>query len=245
VRGNIDWELVEANRATGLASPIARDSQLAEKVRRFTSLHAAGNLAAARDAWLADPWAPVNSGTLAAIAESLADGGRAEATQFAENLARFQPIERDVVLARLAYRQHRHDDAVTLLTRAFVGYRTDPWPDRLMMQRALQMAMTIANDAPRTAPALHDALGARFSTLLNERTRLRARLGTAMSAERPVCGDRTLAAIRSFEPYPLWEQNYLALRVACYERAGLGDLAEEAIEDLEEFSSAELQPITP
>ena len=245
IRGNVNWELVEANRATGLSSPIHRESDLAGKVRRFIALHAVGNLAGAREAWLAGPWAPVNSGTLAAIAESLADGGHPEATQFAENLGRFQPIERDVVLARLAYRQNRHDDAVTLLTRAFTAYRADPWPDRLMMYRALQLAMTIADETPRAAPPLHDALREPFSTRLNEQTRLRARLGTAVSSERPACGERTIAAIRAFEPNPLWDQNYLTLRATCYEKAGLGTLVDKAMRDLDEFSSAETQPITP
>jgi len=50
---------------------------------------------------------------------------------------------------------------------------------------------------------------------------------------------RTLAVLKEFEPEPPWSLAHLQIRLACYERAGLHDLAERARQDYLEYLEAE------
>jgi hypothetical protein len=111
-----------------------------------------------------------------------------------------------------------------------------------VMDEALDVAREIAGTSPRRALILHDALSQPFSVAMHDARRHLALIAVSYSAEQ--CGARTIAALRSVEPYPFWTDGMLLLRAHCYAATG-DDLAFAAQHDLEEFQAAEPAPIVP
>src|SRR5262249_43426556 len=146
ISGDVDWTAVDDRHyaevaGLGVAPPadagITRDQQL-----RVAALRAwvNGRFDEARAAWSQQPRAPESSMELVVLGESLADAGDERALGLILPLHAVQPIEADVLLARLRWRQHRLPEATELLASALVRYRSDPWPLLRVMQRAVQLA---------------------------------------------------------------------------------------------------------
>ncbi|HEV8631882.1 MAG TPA: fused MFS/spermidine synthase, partial [Thermoanaerobaculia bacterium] len=197
--------------------------------------------AAASVKWLAERWQPP-AGTTATVPhslvgllvgiEALADRGDVRAAAAAQQLAADRPVEADALLARLAWRRGERDAAVAHFVRAFTGYRHDPWPWPLLMERALFLALEMGRE-PALGERLMPALGEPFAVRMLERSRLRALAGIAARVPGQACRQ----PFHRLEPYPPWEESLLRDRATCYRRTG-DPLAEQARRDLERFDSA-------
>lgn len=240
IRGTFDWGLVENHRAATQFMPMeAKPSPVDAAVRAVASAFANhGRLDASSDlALIHQP----NTESLGHLALTLAHSGDPRAAAYAAKLGETQPIERDAVLAQLALRQRRFEDAARLLRSSFIAYRSDPWPARDIMLDSLQTARDLIQAEPRTAPMLADALREPFAARQFGHSRQTVRL--AAIAAKEFCGAAMIAALRSLEPHPPWNRGHLTNRAVCYRRAGLVELARQAEKDYNTFLDAEPEPL--
>lgn len=237
VRGNVDWALVDANHA-GMAR-IGTARRIGEEYARrdFAAAYEAENLREAYRLWQTSRWKPVNSFDAARLADVLSDVGSEEAIPFIEMTAQSQPIEADMITARLLWRRGRPEEAVPLLERAFTRYRQNPWPVPQIASRSLETAVNITRDRPALGPRLYEALRSPFAAAQWEDYRQVQLAMIAYTSEQ--CGQRTLEAMRALEPHVPWREGYLEIRHFCYEATGQSGLAARAREDLEEFRANE------
>lgn len=237
-RGTVNWREVEMNRASSTATSVPPDAD-AELVNRrhFTQLMNDGDIAGAGALWLQNRWRALNSAEVALIGEAVAERAAPVAETFIAALDRIQPIESNVVRARLELRQNRIADSYASLQRAFTAFQNDPWPLPLLMRHSLSLAIELAQRDPHLAPALYEMLKRPIPPHQLDELRRTTRLEIAVKSEQ--CGPRTLEVLQEFEPDMRWSLSYLTLRVTCYERAGLRDLAQRAREDYETYVSSE------
>jgi hypothetical protein len=176
------------------------------------------------NAWRLERWAPVNSGELALLGESLADAGDSQAMVFAEQLRPLRPIDADAIEARLQFRRNNHAASSALLQRAFVGMRHNPWPTVDLAGRSLDIAVLLAQQHAYAAP-LFQALEQPFAAGQWNDVRRQDRALIAIDMEG--CGPHAVAALRALEPWPVWSEPMLEARVRCYGTpAARHDLAE-------------------
>jgi hypothetical protein len=174
------------------------------------------------------------------FADAQADQGSEAALMFLDRLRENNAIEADVVLARLRWRQSRFKDAVDALERALLAYRKDPWPLKLVMERALEMATSIAAADRSTSDRLVNALSQPFSLRLLDERRNEARLYISRLLDQPQrCSTASLAALQEFEPHVLWRRDFLEYRARCYEQWS-DERTESAKKDLARFVAREV-----
>lgn len=242
VRGTVDWKLVDLNRAADLVLPLTDDKDETLKAHRQFAFHAdRGELEFAARVWTEYSLKPLNTAELSAAGEALAEVGDPRATTFASALSGFQPVEADSITARLAFKEGRFADASALLQRAITGARANPWWDVDVVRRAMEVGIAVARAHPESAVPLYETLKVPFVAGQLDQVRKTAMLTIARGAEE--CGPRTVAALRAFEPYPPWNRDHLSLRVSCYAKPGLNDLAGKARADYQEFVDAEPEPL--
>ena len=244
MRGAIDWHKVELNRwhdPTYSVSPFEKDEQVRSRAD-FTSLYDADDLSGALAEWTNRPFATINSTELVRLADVMAEAGREEAIAMAEQLRATQPAEADALIARTRLHQQKYDQSMAAFERAFLRYRHDPWPDPKVMGRALDAAVTLARNDKRYAARLYELLGEPFSTGQWADARKINRIYIAYGEES--CGPHTIAAMRQMEPDFPWMSELLRLRKQCYESAHLGELAERAGREWQEFQANEPETLT-
>jgi spermidine synthase len=223
----VDWDMVERHRDISRLQFGALPAEHAEafgaraaRIRVFADfLQGTGNLGVAAEHWRVEPFEPVDWTETALVAELSAEAADDRAAGYAARLRTFQPIEADVVDARLAFRQGRADAAVQALQRAFMAYRRDPWPWPQMMVRALILAQEIAGrtgDA-RLGAALYDALDEPFAVAMWDDFRRHAMVSVARGI-----GDqaRLARAVARFEPHVPWDLDFLTVRAESYRATG-------------------------
>jgi spermidine synthase len=226
-RGAIDWQQVDDNTSTGLPDDSPRG--------RFTTAYDRRNFVQAYEIYAAAPWQPLNSQELAAVAFTLAEAGDVAAEELIEYLGRWQPLEAEAIRARLRMRQGRNKEAAQHLLRAYIGYRTDPWPLPALMRNSLDTAMVLANDS-EAAPVVLAALSKPFAS--GQWNAGRQVVGLGVAEKMGGCGPETIASLQAFEPYPLWRPHTLKLRAECYTLRN-HPLAEKARRDYQAFLTAE------
>jgi spermidine synthase len=236
--GAIDWRVVAANRA-GLSwvNALIPNASADDLARRRIAL-SNSNIGQVAIEWRGHPFAPINSGELALIAEALADVADERAEALAEALRRFRPIDADAVFARLRFRQARLDESVALMQRVFIACRRDPWPTADLIGRLLDLASNVAHTRAYSA-RLHDALEQPFAAGQWEDIRKYYRFTMAHDAEG--CGPRTIRALQQMEPWPVWNESTLRIRRDCYQSVN-SPLAARAQRDFESYADAEPLP---
>ena len=231
MRGDVDWQLVEASRASIAYLP----SSDARNV--FARIYSAGEFGNAAASWDETHWTPTTSRQLATLAHALAMRGDERALEMSARLRAIQPAEADAIEGILRARQQRPADAATLIVRALHRYREDPWPLSGVMESALGLAPELATD-----DTIVDALSQPFAAYQLEEVRRLAYVAAAWRTSR--CGTRTLGALSAMEPNALWLKPVLEMRALCYRDAALTELAQKAQKDLEEFEVAEARAIS-
>ena len=203
---------------------------------RIAARHAwqQGDLRRACGFWFSQPEAPRTHADQILVAECLADAADARLPQAAAQLAREQPIEAEMVMARWHFASGRIPQAAEHLLAAFHAYRQDPWVYRPLVQRTLPMAIRLAERDPRLGARIFEALSQPFSTRMfdHQRHLTRIQLSRLLGSSR-LCAE----AFAPLEPYVPWEDHMLTFRYECYQ-AAKSPLVEQARKDLEEYRRA-------
>ncbi|MEO8033103.1 MAG: fused MFS/spermidine synthase, partial [Acidobacteriota bacterium] len=160
ISGNVDWALTLMHRAgePGIdEAPPSADDEYRSR-HEFAQAAAKADFVTALKTWREHHWQPINTREQAALASLLAMDGSDEALPLADSLALIQPVERDAVVGALRERQGRRAEAVEALEKAFVAYRTDPWPDGALTGRALDAALRLSYSDKVVAARMADAV---------------------------------------------------------------------------------------
>jgi predicted membrane-bound spermidine synthase len=186
-------------------------------------------------------WWSTNEGAQALAALALAEQGNGEAEARANTLAARQPIEAAVIRGVLRMKLGFVDDATARFDDALRAYRLDPWPQKAVMDKAIEYALQAGLTSGERARVLYEAMEKPFAAGLMNRYRLYAL--QLLAAKFDPCGPRTIAALRVVEPNPFWNRESLVIRADCYARAGLTELGARASADLREFDASETEAI--
>ncbi len=239
----LDWSRVEEMRAARTIywndlSPEPGDSAggdsaatLRAAARRAAALRQSAE-ACAR--WFEQPEPPRTHADLLLIGSCLADSGDPRTPAVAAGLAREQPIEADLILARWLLATGRLPEAGKRLLAAFQAYRTDPWVYRPLMERTFLLLLPMAQRDQDLAARLYAALEKPFAVRMFEGERRIARLWLSRQLEGP---PRCAEAFAALEPHISWDELTLTFRDECYRQAK-SPLAARAEQDLREFLAA-------
>jgi hypothetical protein len=234
---HVDWERSTdewiAFRAASQAEIRMNETMTeGQRVRALTLMQFLnGRYGEAAAQWRAQPRDPSGPTELAALGPAYAEAGDETAKTLVDRLREIEPVEADVVLARLRMRQGKPDEATAALTAAFRGYRTDMWPWPVIMDQSFQLAKELAQRHPAAVPALREALKEPFACNMFDESRLEALL--TFRRMEPL--DASCAVVlEPFEPYFPWIGDLLAWRSECYESVHHAN-AERAARELEEF----------
>jgi hypothetical protein len=235
--GTIDWDRVEYERtsiyaADGEAGRISPQAPAAVKQASMPLMKfLGGDSAGALQGWHSRNDQPLTLSERVLMAHAFADRGDALALPLIEGIRSVQPIEADVLLARLLLRQDRLQEAGETLEGALVRYRTDPWPGMWVMRGAMDLVHQIAARNQSWSVRMTNALSEPFALYLFDDARLE--LLVQLKAGLPLdstCVER----LAPLEPHFSWQVKMLRYRAACYKRFR-PELAARAGEDLQEI----------
>ena len=252
LRGIPDAAQIEAERLSiGVAheSRIDLHEYLSPEVRNrgvAQISYLEGRFADAWTVWRGQQTPPRTPLEMITFAETLAERGDPDAMTFIEALRPEFPIEADVVLARLLWRQGRRADGAAVLARAFEQYRSNPWPLPIVMRRAIRFGNEIAEsgDAALTA-RIEAALREPFAVeMLREIRRSSLLYVQDQLSPEGMCSDALLQTVHSFEPHVPWQDVFLTKRATCYQQRN-DPLAQKAADDLREFKRAVRSELAP
>jgi spermidine synthase len=220
--GDPDWGLVRRLRdatitADGVSPPERPDSRAEELHRiRAEKSYVEGHPEKVLDLWREHPWEPVGSVELAVVSQALAQAGDESAAPYIARLGQSRPVEAEVLLGQLRWRQGRFEEAVGSLEKAFLRYREDPWAFLPVVNQSFAVAGDLAGRDRRFAERLNAALAQPFSVLLLNEERLQTRYKVATYLDRSALED----AIGALEPHVPWRKALLERRARLYESAG-------------------------
>jgi spermidine synthase len=181
--------------------------------------------------WLSQPEPPRTHADLLLLGECMADGGDPRTPAVAAQLAREQPIEADLILARWHGAAGRNAETAERLLAAFAAYRNDPWVYRPLVRRTLPLTLALAHADKAQAMRIYDALGQPFAARMFEQQRLVARIWVIQALKAQA---RCAEALAPLEPHVPWEEPFLTYRYDCY-RSLANPLAARARRDLDRF----------
>ena len=242
ITGQVDWALVDEERISMYPS-LNRAAQFQQilspeqksRAAAFAS-YADGDLAAALHQWREQSQEPRTLGQLQLVSECLASQGDSSALPLIEKLAEALPRDAKAIRAESLWRDRRPQEATETLESFLGGLHQDPWPSRELIKRSMTRAEAIAkSDRSKIAAGLlYDALATPFCVFANESERLAVRLGIGIYLDGDQPGEHALPALQAFEPYVLWQRNFLKARKECY-LAQHSPLAKQAERDFDEF----------
>ncbi len=238
--GGADWDLVRRLRvstitADGVAAPERPDLSGEELHRiRAEKSYVEGHPEKVLDLWRERPWEPVGSVELAVVSQALAQAGDESAVPYIARLGTTRPVEADVLLGQLRWRQRRFEEAAGLLEKAFTRYREDPWAFLPVVNQSFAIAADVASRDRGLAERLNAALAQPFSVLLLNEERLQTRYKVATYLDESKLED----AIAALEPNVPWRKGLLTRRARLYE-ATRNPRAPIARSELESFLKRE------
>jgi spermidine synthase len=237
----LDWSRVDEMRAARSvyweddapdpAPPGDAALNLRAAARRAAGL---GHGAEACARWFEQPEPPRTHADLLLAGECLADSGDPRTPAVAAGLAREQPIEADLILARWHVAAGRPRDAGELLLAAFQRYHADPWVYRPLVDRSFRLVLLLARKDRDLAARLFAALETPFAVRMFDGVRRITRVWLSRELAGP---SRCAEPIAALEPHVPWDELFLANRYECYRQVG-SPLAARAGKDLEDFLAA-------
>ncbi|HST30572.1 MAG TPA: fused MFS/spermidine synthase [Chthoniobacterales bacterium] len=242
IDGEVDWSLVDESRLS-MFGPLSRAEQsqmswTAPQRARAASFasYSDGDLPDALRSWRAQDQEPKTVTQLMMIGECLAEQGDSAALSYIDKIRESFPWDADAIHAELLWRQRRPEEAAETLEKLFRALSDNPWPNRELINRSLTRAESLARSdrSGVVAGFLYDALSKPFSVFNNESDRMATRLAIGIYADGGRSGEKTLAAIESYEPHIVWRRQFLQLRKDCYIALN-SPRAEQARRDLDEF----------
>ncbi|MBW2453953.1 MAG: fused MFS/spermidine synthase [Deltaproteobacteria bacterium] len=164
--------------------------------------------------WKAQKRPPHNAVELLVLADAYAvTGDTVAAEPLIEKLAWRQPIEADVVRARLHWASHESAEAWPFLLRAFAAYRTNPWPNSHLMAAGMQLVFEIARQDETRHAAAEGLLKSELAVHNLDYLRVDLLLDLGIrTADARLCSE----ALVAFGPHLPWDKSFLERRVWCY-----------------------------
>ncbi len=237
----LDWSRVDEMRAARSVYWENEPPEPAPPGDAALNLRAAARQAAAQGhgaeacaRWFAQAEPPSTHADLLWAAECLAEGGDPRAPAVAAELAREQPIEADLILARWLLATGRPGDSVERLVAAFQRYRADPWVYRPLVDRSFRLVLLLGRRDHNLAARLFAALEKPFAAGMFEGQRRITRVWLSRELDGP---PRCAEALAALEPHVPWDELSLANRYECYRRVG-SPLTARAGKDLADFLAA-------
>ena len=246
ISGEVDWALVDEERLSmdpslSWAAKFQETLTPEQKSRAaaFAS-YSDGDLPAAIRQWREQSQAPRTLAQLQLVSECLASQGDSAALPLIEKLAEALPRDAEAIRAEFLWRVRRPKEATDTLESFLRGLREDPWPSHELISRSMARAEAIArSDRSKIAAGLlYDALATPFCVFTSESERLAARLGIGIYLDDDRPGEHAHAVLQAFEPYVLWQRDFLNTRKECY-LAQHSPLAKQANRDFDEFIKRE------
>ena len=243
VLGEIDWDRVEAQQVSRsivfgdfVAAPneIVLGNQGAQHRARARAAFAVSDYPSVLQEWLAQEEAPTSRIDLVAVGMSMAILEHPDLDPVLEALRVVEPTEALIVEAMSWISKGDQERALDVTLQAISSYREDPWPLSALMEGCLQSAESLVRSLPHRAGEVHSALGPSFAVEMLRDKRLTARFRLL---EFDALHNRCEETFEAFEPYPLWQMNFLALRRTCY-MVNSNPMAATAAEELDEFLEA-------
>jgi len=196
------------------AAPTEPPSTGPERAHRIAALHAfgAGQSHLVVSEWGAQPAQPRGPTELAIVAWALADTGQSAATTYAERLSTFDAGEALAVVAHLAVRTDKLEEATVALEGLFKLLRDDPWPMHRLVKLAIDDAMMVAAHDGQTALRLYSALREPFAVRVLDDYREQAAFSISLLSPGPSC----VEAAARLEPYTPWNEAFLRARAECF-----------------------------
>jgi predicted membrane-bound spermidine synthase len=240
ISGAIDWQNVLVQRASEAKISSVSPTPIEKAHHDVATAWISKDFRGAASSWTEHGrWQPVNSAETVMLAELQVIGGSEDPMPLLQALRSHDPITADVLEARVRFRNRDLAGATELVRRAFVAYRSDPWPNVAIMERTFPFAAVLGRMDRSSAAVLYGALDRPFAAGQFEQTRRSTRLALALQLDG--CGPRTIAALRAFEPWVPWDAATLQIRAECYAHAGPRELAMTAREELGDFVENEPQ----
>jgi predicted membrane-bound spermidine synthase len=168
--------------------------------------------AAAHEKWCQRAKEPTHPIEILMWAETAAAMGDERVSALLTKIPADRDVEKDLILARF-FRQKGDLPAASLhLRKAFTTHRTNPWPLRALVARGLDLALMLAEADKSLVGELCEALNEPFcQNALQEK-----RLTTLILLSRHLPPATLFRHLQQLEPYPIWQEEFLAIRNACY-----------------------------
>ncbi|MEN8136013.1 MAG: fused MFS/spermidine synthase [Thermodesulfobacteriota bacterium] len=236
--GIIDWDRVAINSHTkfpmeGIQTPYITMHHDSENSHTSAfNFYLQGNTRGVLGAWQKYGKQPEYPFEILVVAESLAEMGHSSALNYIVQLRSYWPLTAEAVLARFYWQTGERELAYKTLENVFINFRTNPWPQNIVMRHSLALMEEMATTDKELAEKLYKLLSEPFSVYILESIRLENLLAIAKNIDDQHVAD----AIERFEPYPLWNQDFLENRLRAYSQTG-NALAEQAKKDLDVFRS--------
>ena len=241
--GTVDFDHALEDKAAQIAGdgtePSVPESLSPDAEVRVQTIvnYIAGNFEGGLAKWEFQEGGPTGHVERAMLAEMNAWYGKEPALKYINEHAKAFPLESDAIRARYEYAIGHREEAVKLLEKVFVAYRTDPWPSTMVMNRALDLARDLGQSWSPDAVRLFKAVEMPFAVSILESARklLRVDLATAIPDE-----NACVAAFSALEPNPPWDERILGLRKDCYTK-WKHPRAADAAKDVERFAACQNQ----
>lgn len=164
------------------------------------------------------------------VAELLAHAAAAPASEAIERLRRWNPVQA-AAMDGLRLRDADPPAAVAALVSAWVGYRTDPWPNTVVMRRALDATVKLAGRDLGFRARLMEALAEPFAVHVLEDARLGAEVMIDAQGEPSA---QCAQILQGMEPNVPWHEGTLRYRFQCYHKLN-SELLPNAALELEDY----------
>ena len=244
-QGEVDWSMVEEARLAFYPyldrKEFASEDKIDGQDARSQALdhYKNGDFDGAMHFWRAQREQPKTIPHLRLVAECLASRGNSSAIPYIDELAITYPADADALRAELYWNQKKPKEAIQSMTRFLNALHHNPWPDQELIRRSLSRAVVMAtSDSPATARSLYELLKTPFCVWNCEADRMVCLLTIGPAADGNYLGNYTTGALGAFEPYPVWQGQFLRTRALAYSNVN-DPRAAQAREDLEEFASHE------
>jgi hypothetical protein len=240
--GAIDWDKVGAQTFSLGAlprGPVLGESPAMALHRNFTNEYLAQLFQEAAERWKKTPFEPLNPIERLMLATCLVANGDPAAEKYVAQIRETRPMDADALEAQAKARNKQWSEAVTLLEKTFVTWRTDPWANENLVARSLDLVIEIMRGArdPQIAERFYVALKEPFAVRMRDSHRRNSLLISAQ--ESGANADKFLAEVMApMENDPVWTKHYLMMRLSSYRKSNHPRL-EQAATDWQDFVDSE------
>lgn len=189
-----------------------------------------GDFKVARIRWEAGQKIPDNPIELIRYCEAFAVVGDARIPGLLENFPPDREIEKKIISAWFFFCKGKLAESSDELVKAFLLHRTNPWPIVEIMNRAFSLALKLVKKDSGLAGKLYESLGKAFCLSCNEEARRILLLNISKHLDNKILFEQ----VQELEPNPIWQENFLVLRLKCYQKISPKH-AKSAFDDLLEY----------